>query len=128
MEKNQYMGAGKARARQCAPVNTWARGAVRAEPQKGEHGTSLVNSHVHYPKVNIVLFWITYLTITHEKVHCAILTFANDFALATNKTSQKFTFCHRLYSRPLIVFHRDLWWEKHMRQLYCWYFSERIIM
>ena len=43
MEKNQYMGAGKARARQCAPVNTWARGAVRAEPQKGEHGTSLID-------------------------------------------------------------------------------------
>ena len=35
------MGAGRARARQCAPINTWARGAVRAKLQKGEHGTSL---------------------------------------------------------------------------------------
>ena len=36
------MGAGRARARECAPINTWARGAVRAKPQKGEHGTSLM--------------------------------------------------------------------------------------
>ena len=66
MEKNQYMGAGKARARQCAPVNTWARGAVRAEPQKGEHGTSLPGPHmleniIHKRPEKIMIWFLSWV-------------------------------------------------------------------
>ena len=46
------MGAGRARARQCAPINTWARGAVRAEPEKGGHGTSLLEIALEMIKWN----------------------------------------------------------------------------
>ena len=65
MEKNQYMGAGKARARQCAPINTWARGTVRAEPQKGEHGTSLVCTWSFAPPFYLIIRMLIYLAYNH---------------------------------------------------------------